>query len=129
MPEYRAELSIEGLQELQAENNKMIAALRPGTALGRMLTLVVADLSRYAITITHVDTGALRASHRMAIYDDYGEVYVDPSATNPRSGVRTAVYGAIEEARGGEHAFYTRTVNERGASAMDRARAYLEQTL
>ncbi len=129
MPEYKPELSIEGLQALQAENNRMIAALRPGTPLGRLLQYVVSDLHRYAVSITHVDTGALRASHRMQWGNTWGEVALDQGATNPRSGQRTAVYGAAEHDRGGSHAFYDRTIAERGDAALDRARAYLEANL
>ena len=126
MAEYKPELSIEGLQALQAENARMVAALVDAEPV---LQLVAADLHRYAVSITHVDTGALRASHRMTIYATSAEIYLDPSARNSRTGQLTAMYGPVEEARGGAHAFYARTVAERGPGALDRAQQYLEQHL
>jgi hypothetical protein len=39
------------------------------------------------------------------------EVYVDPSVTNIK-GKKPGVYSVYEHARGGDHAFYARTVNE-----------------
>jgi hypothetical protein len=41
-----------------------------------------------------------------------GRIYLDPSAINPRTGQKPAVYGYYENKRGGEHAFYDRTVEE-----------------
>lgn len=43
---------------------------------------------------------------------DQGLVYLDPTAVNPRTGRRTALYGGYEHERGNEHAFYERTVGE-----------------
>ena len=57
------------------------------------------------------------------------EIFIDPSATNRRTKQRPAEYGLFEEARGGSHAFYTRTVEERAPEAFERARAWLEQNL
>jgi hypothetical protein len=69
------------------------------------------------VSITHVWIvlgGGLRAAHRMqreglALW----RIYLDPLAVNPR-GQRPAVYGPVEHARGGEHAFYERVELERG---------------
>lgn len=108
------DMTIKGIQEAQRWNLRAIAALRPSGALGQAIRWGTAAAHRYAVSITHVDTGALRASHRMAVTNAQGKIYLDASAKNPRSGVRTAVYGPAEEARGGDHAFYRRTVNEAG---------------
>jgi len=101
----------------------MIAALKPAGGLGRAVKAATLELHRYAATITHVDTGALRGSHRMRLDGARGEIFLDPSAQNPRSGVRTAEYGPEEHDRGGGHAFYERTVIERsdraGQAAID----------
>lgn len=83
-------------------------------ALGRAIQWGTAAAHRYAVSITHVLTGSLRASHRMAVSGLQGRISLDPRARNPRSRQRTAVYGPVEEARGGEHAFYRRTVAEAG---------------
>lgn len=126
MTTYRPELSIEGLQALQAENNRMLARLQN---VDPLVQLVAADLARYAVTITHVDTGALHASHRVQVVArNRAEIYLDPGATN-KFGQRTAVYGAIEHARGGAHAFYARTVQERAEAAYEHARRWLEANL
>lgn len=109
-------LSIKGIQQAQAANNRVIAELQPSGALGRAVQYGVTTAHRYAVGVTHVDTGALRASHRMEVTGLRGRVYIDPSARNPRSRQRTETYGPYEHERGGEHAFYQRTIDEQGAS-------------
>lgn len=110
-------ISIRGIQQAQAANNQMIAAIKPGGALGRAVQHGTAAAHRYAVVVTHVDTGALRASHRMALEVGHtaahGRVYIDPQSVNPH-GQLPSVYGVEEHGRGGEHAFYERTVEERG---------------
>ncbi len=113
---FDVKLSITGIQEAQAANNRVIAALQPSGALGRAVQYGTAAAHRYAVGVTHVDTGALRASHRMEVTGLRGRVYIDPSARNPRSRQRTATYGPYEHDRGGEHAFYQRTIDEQGQS-------------
>ncbi len=108
------DMTIKGIQEAQRWNLRAIAALRPSGALGRAIQWGTAAGHRYAVSITHVITGALRASHRMSVSSTQGRIFLDPSARNPRSRQRTAVYGPVEERRGGEHAFYRRTVTEAG---------------
>lgn len=120
MPDQMIEIpkDIKGLQEVQAAMNKQIAALKPTSNFGKAVKRVTIALQRYAISITHVwpfKGGALRASHRMYLAESglEGKIYIDPGAMNPR-GQRPSIYGPFEEARGGEHAFYRRTVEERG---------------
>lgn len=116
------DITIQGLQEAQRDNLKQIAALQPSSALGHGVKAAGTDLLRYAVAVTHVDTGALRAAHREEFSawsgDALATIYIDPSAVNPRSGGRPSVYGAVEEARGGSHAFYERTFEERGENAL-----------
>jgi hypothetical protein len=107
-------LTINGIQQAQQGNNKVIAALKPGSAFGRAVQYATSEAHRYAVSITHVHTGALRASHRMSVQGLHGSIYLDPSARNPRSNALTSVYGPVEEARGGSHAFYKRTQDEAG---------------
>lgn len=113
-------LTITGLQEAQAMNNRAIAALRPEGALGKAVQAATADVQRWAVIYTHVDTGALRASHRMEVGGVRGRVYIG-GGSNPRSGLATAVYGPVEHARGGSHAFYDRVVSEQGDAIVARA--------
>lgn len=111
---FDVRLSITGIQEAQAANNRAIAAVRPEGGLGRAVQYGTTAAHRYALAATHVDTGALKSSHRMELSGAHGRVFIDPSAMNPRSGQRTAVYGPFEHARGGEHAFYQRVIDEYG---------------
>src|SRR5512145_1695553 len=103
---------IKGLQEAQAANKRQIAATRPSGTLGRAVLYATTKLHRYAVAITHVwvyKGGGLRASQRMKLEQGglRGRIYIDPSAVNPR-GQKPSIYGPIEEARGGSHAFYYR---------------------
>lgn len=111
---FDVKLSITGLQQAQAANNRLIAAVKPTGATGRAIKYGTLETSRVAQVLTHVDTGALRASHRTQYAGLQGRVYLDPSATNPRSHASISVYGPIEEARSGTHSFYRRTIAEHG---------------
>lgn len=117
--------TLRGLQEAQDQNLRQIAALQPSGALGQAIREATAQLHRYAVAITHVwriKGGGLRASHRMEVLGGGlgGRIYIDPAAVNPR-GQRPAEYGIYEHARGGEHAFYERAINERGEQIGDAA--------
>lgn len=115
MPGFNVRLTITGLQQMMARNDRRIARLRTNSDFGKAIQEATADAHRYAVALTHVDTGSLRASHRMEVDGLQGRVYLAPEAVNPRSRQKTAVYGYYEHERGGSHAFYERTVNERGA--------------
>ena len=100
----------------------MIRALQPNTGLGRAVQVTAIDLQRYVVGITHVDTGTLRAAHRIEMQMSgsaaQATIYVDPTAVNPRSNRRAEEYSVAEHARGEAHAFYERTYNERGDRAV-----------
>ncbi len=122
--------AIAEIQRAQRDNNRRIAALRPAGGLGRAVQYALAQGQRAAVTLTHVDTGALRASHRMQMEGGLrGRIFIDPAALNPRSGVHTAVYGPQEHGRGGSHAFYERVVNEHGRSIATAAGRGMAQEL
>lgn len=104
-------MGIRGIQEAQQANVKMIDAMKPQGALGNMIKVLISQAHRYAVTITHRESGALAASERMEMTELTGRIYIDPDAVNPR-GFRPADYGLIEEQRGGTHAFFRRTVEE-----------------
>ena len=113
-----AKPTIQGLQELQRANAQNIAAVKPDGATGRAVLYATTAVQRYAMAITHVDTGSWRASHRMEYREARdgarGEVYVDPRAINPRSGARPVDYATKWELRGGEMAVYERVMSEQG---------------
>jgi hypothetical protein len=116
---------IKGIQQAQRRNQRMIANLRPEGKVGRMIQLALTDLHRYEVSITHVDTGTLRAAHRMRMLGGRGEIFISPLAVNPRNKGRASVYGAVENERGGSHAFRDRTIDERGEYAVALAIAYM----
>jgi translation elongation factor EF-Tu-like GTPase len=108
-------LGIQGIQEAQRANMRHIASLRPTGALGVAIQEGTLAAHRYTVAITHVDTGALRASERVELEGLRGTVFVDPSTTNPRSGARPADYVMFEHARGGSHASFLRTYSEQAS--------------
>ena len=122
-------LTIEGIQGAQQANLRAIAALRPSGALGQAIRGASLAAHRYAVAVTHVDTGALRASHRVHLRGLEGVISIDPAAVNPRSRKRPAEYGVYEHARGGSHAFYERTVAEAGPRIASQALALLRRGL
>jgi hypothetical protein len=131
--------TIEGLQEIQKRNLKRIAAMKPGGAAEEAVRDAVVALHRYAVTITHVGKymrggnvvggGSLRASHRMDVEGLEGKVYIDPGARNPLSKTKPREYGVYENARGGEHAFYDRTVDEYGPTVSARTNTKITEAI
>ena len=107
-------ITIRGIQEAQQDNNQRIAALQPGGSFGRAIQYATAQAHRYALIVTHVQTGALRGSHRMKVSGTRGEIYIDPNSVNPK-GAKPSIYGPVEHNRGGTHAFYRRVYDEHGA--------------
>ncbi len=127
MAGFDVNLTITGLQEAQQANLRLIAAMKPGGRLAGAVQYGAIEAHRYAAAITHVwiyRGGALKASHRIRWNGGLeATVDIDPSAVNPRKG-RPAIYGFWEHRRGGEHAFYQRTVDERGATISKNMRDY-----
>lgn len=124
---FDVSLTITGIQEAQAANLRAMRAAKPDGGLGRAVWYAAIDLHRYMVSITHVKTGALRASERAEMKDSArAEIFIDPSSVNPRTGEKPADYGFTENARGGEHAFMARTFFERGGIATERASVYLQ---
>lgn len=69
------------------------------------------DLYRYAQAITHVATGAWRKAHTTSVSKNKAELFINPGATNPKSGTEVSVYAEVWEHRGGEMAVYKRTLS------------------
>lgn len=132
-------VTIQGLQEAQAANQQMLAAVSENGARGRAVRGATLDAQRYAISITHVGRywrgrrwiggGTLRASHRVQAQGGRGMVYIDPDAVNPLTHQQPSVYGIYEHRRGYPHNFYERTIDERGdriaADALNEIRSAL----
>jgi hypothetical protein len=112
-------VQIEGLKELQAYNERLMAGLR-GPFLNKAVRDTTLGAHKYAKSITHVVTGTLRASHRMEIVSarQQGIISIDRSARNPYNGGMPYEYGVYEHDRGDDHAFYARTVSEYGDTAL-----------
>jgi hypothetical protein len=102
------EISVKGLEELQAENQRLMAAVstQPGGGMRNSMALALLQMQRYAIGITHVKTGRLKNSIFVE-QEARGNTLVGHIATN-------VAYAIHEEDRGGDHAFFARTVREEG---------------
>lgn len=118
-------VTIQGIQEAQQANLRAISQLSPEGRGGRAVFYLISDLWVYAVRITHRDTSALALSHRMKVKGNRGEIYIDPASRNPKSQTPPAEYGVYEHSRGGDHAFYDRTIGERGSDSLERALQYL----
>ena len=129
---------LRGLERLQAANLRLMRAINPRGGLGKGVKVATLHLHKYAVAITHVQTGTLKRSHIMdfgsggvqtyrfgipIVGKAVGRIYINPSARNPVTGQRPYKYGTVEHAKRGSHAFYKRTVDERGKAAGARALA------
>lgn len=121
-------VQIYGIQRAQAAMLRAVEAVRPSGGLGRAVQAGTMEAHRRAAAKTHVDTGALKGSHTMRVDGARGEVYINPGAVRS-DGARPAEYGPVEHARGGDHAFYERVVNEDGAAIGAAAAAVLRAGL
>jgi hypothetical protein len=123
---------LRGLERLQAANLKLLKAISPRGGLGKGVKAATLHLHKYAIAITHVQTGTLKRSHIMdfasggvqtyrfgipIVSKAVGRIYISPAARNPVTGQRPAEYGLVEHSKRGSHAFYKRTVDEQGKAA------------
>lgn len=107
---------VKGIQQAQKVNVQAIRALEPRGSIGQALKEAAVFAHRYLVQVTHVDTGAYQAAHRIELDLRALQAVIspDPSATNPRSGLLVVEYYGYEEARGGDHAAYERTEKEAG---------------
>lgn len=99
-------VSIQGLEKAQRilAEQQMRASTRGG--LYGAMALALGQLHRYATGIVHVRTGRLKNSIFTEIKQG-GDSLRGYVATN-------VIYAPIEEARGGSHSFFSRTVREEG---------------
>lgn len=115
-------LSIQGLQQAQHGMLRALRGVKPNGALGRAVQFLAAGAHRYLVTVTHVDTGAYRASHISTVEGPAQmRIFVRQNARNPRTRALVTSYAPVEEARGGEHAAYKRTVDYARSNLAPRA--------
>lgn len=112
-----------GLQAAQDANLRAIHAAQVRGGLGRAVQYVLLAAHRYEVAITHVDTGSLRASQRIAMMGNRGMIYTDPNAVNPKSNQPVIHYAFVEHKRGYPHNYAERTVMERGRGLAQEAAA------
>jgi hypothetical protein len=129
----RVEVTIAGIQRLQTANLRAMYQLRPENALGRAVRWATIAMHRYVVRITHVDTSALKRSHRMSYRESdrgaEGLIDINPNTRNPKHGIAPRKYGPVEHARGGSHAFYERAYYEAGPEVLRRAGTILARSL
>lgn len=113
---FDASVTIEGIQEAQAENLRAAEAVMPRGALGAAIKAVTLAIHRADAGFIHVDTGSAKSSRivRLNLRELRGEVTSDPAAVNPRSGQRPAHYLQFEFARGGTHDAPARVMEQEG---------------
>jgi len=111
---------VAGMEAAQSAMVRAVKATETKGELGKVIRDATVELHAYARLVTDKDTGTLAASHYMRFTGNAtGEIYINPSARNPRSKTPPSEYGLYESNRGGRHAFYQRTITERGPSVMD----------
>lgn len=108
------EADIRGLKETQERMAALLQEISAGGGLEAIMARATLRAHRYATMIVHVDTGRLKNSlfPRVSVKgnDVYGIV-----GTN-------VVYAPFEEGRGGDHAFFGRTMEEEGPAIVDQVR-------
>ena len=111
-------MNIKGIQRAQKRNLKRVARL---SKMGDMIYPMTISLHRYSVGITHVDKGALKAAQRLGVKVSgrtaTGRIWIDEGAMTMEGKV-PADYGVWEHRRGGDHAFFDRTVKEAGKRAI-----------
>ena len=121
-------MNVEGLREAQEALRRAERYVSGAEGMQRVIGEAAMRAHRYAVSITHVNTGALKSAHRMRLGSRHAEIYIDPGARN-EYGDRPSQYGPIEEARGGSHAFYRRTIDEAGPDIVRQAQADMARYL
>lgn len=119
MADYSVKL--EGFDKLQEAMLKAIEAVKPSGELGDSVKQALVMAQAYAAQITDQDTGTLARSHLIQYAGgSSGFVYPSPYNINPKSRKPAAYYAIYEENRGGGHAFYARTIDERGQAILSK---------
>jgi hypothetical protein len=101
-------VTVQGYEEIQAAQRKLLEALKPSGALGKAVLYGTVQMQRGTMSRAHRDTGTYAASQTADVQGLAGRVYTAGNA-NPRTGEAASAYGPYEEARGGGHAAYGTT--------------------
>ena len=121
-------VTVQLLEDVQRRVKERTMALKPQGAFGRLVRDILDSMHKFIRSVVHVDTGSLKAAQRMEWEGGLrGEIFTDPSVTNPKSGVRPVIYGVYENARGGSHAFFDQTVAAAPSMVAKGLRAFLDE--
>ena len=115
-------MNVQGLRDAQEALRRLERYVSAQGGMQRVLGDAALRAHRYAVSITHIDTGALKSAHRVRFARNRAEIYIDPGTRNER-GEMPSQYGIEEHDRGGSHAFYERTISEAGPGIMRQAAA------
>lgn len=115
------EFQVTGYEAAKSAVEKAVHVAKPGGPLDEGITYATIEAHRYAQNVVHVWSGALQSALRMQVQGQRGLVFVDGSVVNPITGDSVASYYVKEHERGGDHAFFERTVMEAGETIMSRA--------
>ena len=109
--------TIAEIQRFTRVYTEAVYKLRPDNLMGRLVKRLIVRSHAHAVKITHVDTSALKNSHLMELdlktKEAYGRIYISRNTRNPIHGEPPYQYGVEEHDRGGSHAFYQRTFQEK----------------
>lgn len=126
MPDWG--IQVQGWNRAVIENLEFINHIRPSTGIGKGILAAIKLVHRMAVANTHVDTSALVHSHRIdfsyTAREAEGTVYVS-DITNPKHSLSTLIYGPIEDARGGDHAFYGLIYREESDRIVDEVATHM----
>jgi len=105
---------IKGLKETQERMAALLQEISAGGGLEAIIAKATLRAHRYATMIVHVDTGRLKNSLFPRVSAQGNDVY-GIVGTN-------VVYAPFEHGRGGDHAFFDRTVDEEGSAIVEQVR-------
>lgn len=107
-------IEIEGLKEVQDKMAQLLQEIGAGEGLDAIIARATLRAHRYASMVVHVDTGRLKNSLHPRVEGKGNNVY-GVVGTN-------VAYAPFEHARGGDHAFFTRTAKEDGPGIVKQIR-------
>lgn len=109
--------TIADIQRFTRKYTEAVYQLKPTGMMGRLVKRLLVGSHSYAVSITHVDTSALKNSHIMELdltaKEAFGSISISRRTRNPLHGEPPYIYGVEEHDRGGPHAFYERTFKEK----------------
>lgn len=112
--------AVRGVPEVTAELERVGDSVMPTGRLSAFLNAVLLGMQRYAIGIVHVDTGRLKNS--IFIHRPFRRL---GQALRGRLSAPVE-YASFENARGGDHAFFDRTVQHEAPRINDLFRSHMD---